>query len=148
MLPLSGRDGSGSSWLVLPMWSKPQRATEGSSFAAFATHGNTSCDYKRTARYRVGRKGLGCGLGGVGKTVAAQKEKRKHIYIVNFYPNWRNHSFVTSINIKPNPINIRSCHSILFVYESGFKKVLNNFQPLLPASHKRKTVEYQYTFKG
>jgi len=37
--------------LGLPIWSKPERATGGSSFAAFATHGKARRDYKRTTRY-------------------------------------------------------------------------------------------------
>jgi len=34
----------------MPMWSKPERATGGSYFAAFATHGTPCHNYKRIAR--------------------------------------------------------------------------------------------------
>jgi len=34
----------------MPMWSKPERATGGSYFAAFATHGIPRNNYKRIAR--------------------------------------------------------------------------------------------------
>jgi len=34
----------------MPMWSKPERATGGSYFAAFGTHGTQHHNYKRIAR--------------------------------------------------------------------------------------------------
>jgi len=39
ILGFAAWDRSGSLWLWMPMWSKQERATKGSYFAAFATHG-------------------------------------------------------------------------------------------------------------